>query len=59
MVEPHAFKVVRNLTQIVIEDDSNDSELPNNFTKGGMYKRLCLHRGWVAKSRGGWFIWKN
>ena len=53
LAEPHASKVVRNLTQIVIKDDDDDSELPSNFTKRGMYERWCLDRGWVAKARGG------
>ena len=56
MAEPHASKVVRIETKIMINDDDDDDddvELPSNFTKRGMYERWCFDRGWVAKVRGG------
>ena len=53
MAEPHASKVVRIETKIVMKDGDDDVELPSNFTKRGMYERWCLDRGWVVKARGG------
>ena len=53
MTEPHASKVVRIETKIVMKDGDDDVELPSNFTKRGMYERGCLDRGWVAKARDG------
>jgi hypothetical protein len=53
MAEPHASKVVRLQTKLVLKDDDSDIELPSNFTKRGMYERWCLDRGWIAKAKGG------
>ena len=47
--EPHASKVVRLTTGLVLKDDDENIELPSSYTKHRLYCRWCWERGWDVK----------
>ena len=51
--EPHASKVVRLATGLVMQDDDDKVELPSSYTKRTLYSRWCWLRGWDLKPKGG------
>ena len=51
--EPHASKVVRLTTGLILKDDDDNVELPSSYTKRTLYSRWCWDRGWDIKPKGG------
>jgi hypothetical protein len=51
--EPHASKVVRLTTGLVLKDDDDNIELPSSYTKRRLYCRWCWERGWDIRLKGG------
>ena len=51
--EPHASKVVRLTTGLVLKDDDDNIELPSSYTKRRLYCRWCWEREWDIRPKGG------
>ena len=43
--EPRATRFVREATGVSVRDDSDTVDLPAYFSKRGLYKQFCFHRG--------------
>ena len=51
--EPHASKVVRLTTRLILKYDDDNVELPSSYTKRALYSRWCWDRGWDIKPKEG------